>query len=168
MTKQTLNVSPFPSLQWDDDFWAGEVVLPSWAGFQSRCGAYGPVSSRTDSDGSARLSVAPANDEERTPPSPEQVEAFRFVLEQERAVGSSVLRAIFAACAGLRESYGDDDEAEKLMPEIEQPEQLRHLIGLSSVHVLNVARNGVAYVGFEFGCTWDEEHGLGAMTAWEP
>jgi hypothetical protein len=38
------------------------------------------------------------------------------------------------------------------------------LIGLSSVHVLSVAKDGIAYIGFEFGCTWDGEHGLGVMT----
>lgn len=25
-------------------------------------------------------------------------------------------------------------------------------------------KDGYAYVGYEFGCTWDEEHGLGFMT----
>ena len=35
--------------------------------------------------------------------------------------------------------------------------------GLSNVHVLRVARDGIAYVGFEFGCAWEEEHGLGVM-----
>jgi hypothetical protein len=35
------------------------------------------------------------------------------------------------------------------------------LIGLSNVHILSVARDGI---GLQFGCTWDEEHGLGVMT----
>jgi hypothetical protein len=27
-----------------------------------------------------------------------------------------------------------------------------------------VTRSNAAYVGLEFGCTWDEEHGVGVMT----
>jgi hypothetical protein len=41
---------------------------------------------------------------------------------------------------------------------------MRSLVGLSTVHVLPVARDGVAYLGFEFGCVWDTEHGAGVMT----
>jgi hypothetical protein len=165
MAKQTLDVPPFPPLQWDDCFWTGEVVLPSWAGFQSRRGAYGSVSSRAKADGSARLTVTPENDDARTPPLPEQVRAFRLLLDHELALGDSALRAIFARYPGMLDAYGyDDEEAAELMPEIEQAEQLRTLIGPSNVHVLSVAKDGIAYIGFEFGCTWDGEHGLGVMT----
>ncbi len=165
MAKQTLNLPPFPPLQWDDYFWTGEIVLPSWAGFQSRRGAYGSVSSRNESDGSAQLHIMPQKERARTPPLPEQERAFRLLLEKERVVADSVLRAIFQTYPGLRDNYGyEDEEAAELMPDIERPGQLRPLIGLSDVHILNVAKGGIAYIGFEFGCTWDEEHGLGVMT----
>ena len=47
----------------------------------------------------------------------------------------------------------------------------RRLTGLHAVHVHQVAlralndelADGVPYVGFEFGCTWDDEHGLGIL-----
>ena len=48
--------------------------------------------------------------------------------------------------------------------EVNEPDDLRPLIGLSSVHVLDVFHDGAACVGFEFGCVWDEEHGAGVMT----
>ena len=38
------------------------------------------------------------------------------------------------------------------------------MIGLGIVHVLSIAKDGHAYIGFEMGCTWDEEHGVGVMT----
>src|SRR5687767_7901733 len=110
MAKQTLSMPPLPALQWDDYFWTGDVVLPSWAGFQCRRGAYGTVSSRAKSDGSARLTVTPENDDASTSPLPEQVRAFQLLLENEPAVGESVLRAIFAEYPGMRDSYGYDDE----------------------------------------------------------
>jgi hypothetical protein len=165
MSKHTLNLPPFPPLEWDQFFWAGDVVLRSWAGFQSRRGAYGSVSSRDESDGSARLTITPEKDDAPTPPLPEQVRAFQFLLGNEHSLSISVLAAIFSEYPTLRNSYDyDEEEAVELMPEIERAEQLRSLIGLSNIHVLSVAKDGVAYLGFEFGCTWDNEHGLGVMT----
>ena len=32
-----------------------------------------------------------------------------------------------------------------------------------TMHILNVAKEGVAYLGLEFGCEWDQEHGLGVL-----
>jgi hypothetical protein len=165
MAKKNLKMPPFPRLEWDKSFWSGEVLLPSWAGFQSRRGAYATVTSGAKSDGRARLTIDPEDEEARTPPLPEQRQAYQLLLDTESNVGNSILEAIFAKYPGMRKSYGyDDDEAAELMPEIERPKQLRKLIGLSEVHVLNVAKVGIAYIGFEFGCTWDSEHGLGVMT----
>lgn len=56
MPQDTLDYPPFPALKWEHFFWVGDIVLPSWAGFQARRGAYSAVSSRKESDGTARLS----------------------------------------------------------------------------------------------------------------
>ncbi len=36
-------------------------------------------------------------------------------------------------------------------------------MGLNQIHILSYAKDGVAYIGFEFGCNWDEEHGFGIL-----
>lgn len=36
-------------------------------------------------------------------------------------------------------------------------------MGLTTVHVLSASLDGKAYVGFELGCDWDEEHGAGVL-----
>lgn len=165
MTKQTLNLPPFPPLQWNNYAWSGEVVLPSWAGFQPRRGSYGSVSAEAKSDGTVSLSVAPEDLNLPTHPNPEQSRAFQLLLDSEATVSESVLNAIYSNYSGMRRSYGyDEEEAKEIMPEIKSAKQLRRLIGLSSIHILDVAKDGIAYIGFEFGCTWDEEHGLGVMT----
>ena len=40
---------------------------------------------------------------------------------------------------------------------------MRNLFGLGAVHVMPVSKDGVAYVGLECGCEWDEEHGFGVL-----
>jgi hypothetical protein len=160
-----INVPPFPRLLWDQYFWVGEVKLPSWAGFQTRRGPYGALSSNESSDGSARLTVTTEDSNTRTLPTPEQATAFRHLLDNESAVAAAVLGAIFAKYPEEKEAYLDAfDEDEVGLPDIREPGELRSMIGLSNVHILRVANKGAAYIGFEFGCVWGSEHGLGVMT----
>ncbi len=49
------------------------------------------------------------------------------------------------------------------MPDILVGADLRRLIGLHTVYIHQVSRNGMPYTGYEFGCTWDDEHGLGIL-----
>lgn len=55
-------------------------------------------------------------------------------------------------------------EAKEFMPDVENIEQFKKLIGLSQIHIMNVNKDNIAYVGYEFGCSWDDEHGIGFMT----
>lgn len=166
MAEETLNVPPFPLLKWDGDFWVGEVTLPSWAGFQSRRGPYASVSDDKPSDGTARLTVMSPDNKERTPPSLEQASAFAHLMANEAAVTAAVGQALVEYYPAEKEAYledYDEDEGE-ILPDVSEPNEMRSLIGLSSVHVLATTHNGAAYIGFEFGCVWDGEHGAGVMT----
>jgi hypothetical protein len=162
---ESLNTPPFPQLEWNKyDYWDGQIVLPAWAGFQSRLGDYGAESSTTVSDGSARLNIVTRGNE-KIAPSPEQAAAYQYLVKQQEVVRDSIFQAIFAKYSEWQEDFGyDEEEIEKYMPNIEQPDQLKSLMGLSTVRIFHTSKNGLAYVGFEFGCTWDDEHGLGAMT----
>jgi len=64
----------------------------------------------------------------------------------------------------LQEQYGYRGRDKKeLMPDVLVETDLRKLIGLHTVHIHQVSKNGVPYAGYEFGCTWDDEHGLGIL-----
>lgn len=158
----TLSLTPFPSLRWDNCYWAGELKLLSWTGFQSRSGPYASVSSELPSDGTVGLTIAA---KKRSPPTVEQITAFRYLLENESQIARSVLRAIFEKYLDERKAYQDAfDEYETEVPEISERDELRSLIGLSNIHILSNAHNSSAYAGLEFGCVWEVEHGLGVMT----
>ena len=38
-----------------------------------------------------------------------------------------------------------------------------YYIDARSFEFANIAKDGIAYVGLEFGCEWDSEHGMGVM-----
>jgi hypothetical protein len=121
------------------------------------------------SDGSATLRFDTGG-AGRVTPTDAQIAAHRWLVRNESAVARAVLNAIFAEYPRLREEYIDAYDAEdaqaaaRASPPLERAEQLNGQIGLSGVFVLPVAKNGVSYVGFEFGCVWESEHGLGVLT----
>jgi len=156
-----------PPLTWND-CWEGEIVLASWAGFQTRRGPYAAISSPGQSDGSARL-IFDTDGAGNVPPTAAQIQAYRWLLDHEDEVSAVVLDTIFTEYPRFRSEYLDafeegDEEAEATAPAITQPTQLRALMGLNAVFILPMCRDGVGYVGFEFGCDWEPEHGLGVLT----
>jgi len=163
----SLNIEPFPSLVWDEFFWTSTTILPAWRGFQCRLGPYGSRKSKKPSDGTTPLAITTPRKDSQSPPSPEQAAAYRYFTAHQEAIRDSILEAVFDEYPGYRAAYYADydlDESDTTLPALDRPEQLRNLIGLSNVLIHSVEREGVAYVGYEFGCAWEEEHGLGAMT----
>jgi hypothetical protein len=156
---KTLDHPPFPPLTWELYFWVAELTLPSWAGFQVRHGEDQSAPGAPPADGTARLYVSPTDVDARTPPMAEQVAAFRHLLDNEAVVADAVARDLVEYCPG--NAYDGDDE---VLLGVSEPDDLRPLVRLIGVHVLNVVRDGMACVGFEFACAWDAEHGAGVMT----
>lgn len=170
-----------PRLVAGDHAWTGTIEMPSWRRFQVRGGAYG--SRGRGKRGRARISFA-RRDDGPTRPTSEQVAAYAYLVQHERAVTKAVLARILRAYPKLRteyhEGYGidpdapddddddDDDLADLLddprpLPVIKRAADLAKVMGLATVHVHDVAKAGIAYVGLELGCDWDDEHGAGVM-----
>lgn len=152
---------------WESFRWEGSVRLPSWAGFQQRQGPYASVSSRKPSKGEAQLYIEAEAAEDGTPalPSAAQRRAFAFLLAKEKALGEALQKRFLRAYPRLRaQALADDEELAEVLPAAARVSGLRKVLGLGNVHLSSVALKGQAYVGFEFGCAWDEEHGLGVLT----
>jgi hypothetical protein len=143
--------------------WTGCFVLDSWAGFQSRLGAYASTTSSTASDGTVRLSIAAADG--AVGPTEVQAAAFEYLLANQAAIRDTLVAAIVEDYPILRANVLAGGLVEPAdVPELTSPDDLKTRVGLAIVHILTTATDGVAYTGFEFGCTWDDEHGLGVMT----
>ncbi len=162
MARKKQEPSPFPPLRWDGYRLTGEVRLPSWAGFEVYFEDFDAEGYCGSEDGRADLNVHTPGRERRAEPTPEQAAAFRHLLVNEAAVADAVGAALVRYSNKV--DYGLDDDSEVKIPEVSDREHLRPLIGLSDVVILTAARDGVAYVGFGFGCAWDPEHATGVMT----
>ena len=151
--------------KWDKFYWEARAQLPSWAGYQTRNGPYGSISSDEPSDGVVTF-VVDSEDDKGAPLTEQQHANVQWVLAHEAEVASAVLEGLLAEYPRLRQTYNayEDDQREALMPDVSSTEEFRRLIGLHNVHVHSLMKEGLPYVGYEFGCTWDDEHGLGVFT----
>jgi hypothetical protein len=164
----SLDCPPFPGLAMKLNEWEGIEVLPAWAGTQARQGAYTSQSDREPSDGTVRLQVprlGDADDANPRPPAPEFVAAYQHFKENGPAIAETVLAAILVQYVPLRARWmqNDPDLTDEDLPVIDSIEQMKNNVGLGIVHLLPVAKHGMAYIGLELGCTWDEEHGAGVI-----
>ena len=141
-----LDLPPFPALRWDDcDWWDGSVDLVFGSG--------------------AALTVTPYDPSISRMPSAVQCQAMTFYLQHGQEVFAAVLAALEGDYSDMRPKYLRflDSEADSLMPVVQSREGLSRLIILRHVHVHPWTKDGVRYVGLQFGCTWDREHGFGVL-----
>jgi hypothetical protein len=141
-----------PNLTLGEYGYEGTIELQAWKEFL------------TDSKEKFGLDIGGDMIEENPSITQAHIAAYQYAIENQNIIRDSIMKALMKEYPELQSSYGyDEDEAEKYMPDVKDEEDFKKLIGLSSLHIMNVFRDGVAYVGYEFNCTWDEEHGVGVM-----
>ncbi len=147
----------------NDLFWKTETVLPFWRGFQSRRGPYGAQDSESPSDGTVEIVFAPEGCD-TSALKIDEVALVEWFLENVPQISEALLFSVFEAYPTLQKKYGySDQELDAFMPDIEHTSDLQNYIGLHLVFIHPITKNGIPYIGFEFGCTWDPEHGLGVL-----
>ncbi|MCE9658374.1 MAG: hypothetical protein K8R60_07425 [Burkholderiales bacterium] len=79
-------------------------------------------------------------------------------------MADALLKALWAKYPELQHLYAcDEEEMAKYLPDVNDVQGFRHLIGLHCIHVHPLEADGMPYAGYELGCTWDAEHGLGVL-----
>ncbi len=160
-----MDKNTIPNIALVDDRFEGTITLDAWRGFQSRQGPYTSQDSEQPSNGSFRLDIGGDMVDDDPKITDAHVKAYWFAIENQELIKDTLLDTLMVEYPKWIDSYGyDEEEAEEYMPEVSEKSAFKSLIGLANVHILNVEKDGVAYVGYEFGCTWDDEHGLGFMT----
>lgn len=57
----------------------------------------------------------------------------------------------------------DPDFVDEILPPIHSDNDLARLIQPLTINIFLAEKAGLHFVGFEFTCSWDEEHGLGIL-----
>jgi hypothetical protein len=137
-----------------DDF---QMRLDSWKEFQSRQGPYASRDTEGTSNGLFKVSLNGVKTEAGFIYSQAQANAVNFLNDGQNTILDNLLNNLLLEFPALKEIYEDD------LPDVSNIEQYKELIGLSTVHIMTSQMDGFAYIGFELGCKWDEEHGAGIM-----
>jgi hypothetical protein len=148
-----------------DGDWTAEVKLAKWAGYQSRLGICGSKDREGDSDGTVRVGLV-WDGRPDGPVTEDELANLRWFETNHAEQAGALQAALWEALPRLRSDFLDAwmlPEDDQTFPIIQSPTQLRKLIGLHDVHVHGLTKYGIPYVGYEFGCDWDDEHGLGVL-----
>jgi hypothetical protein len=84
------------------------------------------------------------------------------LLENQLAIQQSLLNNLLLNYPDWRDEYDTYSYADA-MPEVDNIAQFKPLIQLTRIHLLQAHDEGIAYTGYEFECTWDDEHRLGFL-----
>ena len=118
----------------------------------------------TDLDGVYDLDISVDMADNNPSITKEQIAAYNYAINNQNSIRDSIIKILMEKYPDMQSEYGyDEDEAEELMPDVTDADDVKDLIGLSIVHIMDVYKNGMAYTGYEFSCMWDGEHGFGVM-----
>lgn len=158
----SLALLPLEPARWEKHDWVSRITLSSWSGFQAPDLLDGDSDSSEEPDGIVGLTILLPEDTVALPP--EHRAALEHLLQNEDAIRDAILEVLLSQYPQWQSNYGYEDELKYLMPDVTSVNDFRSLLQLSGVYLLSEARDGMAYVGLSFNCTWDVEHDFGALT----
>ena len=134
----------------------GEIRLPAWEHWQIQEQAQ-PI--RVDFGGDRVEEGHELTESYRT--------ALAYLFAGQKQIQNAILRGILEHLAQQRDDLLSDAMEEDFflsrMPYVQEPADLLGELQLEEIHVLPVERDGLCYMGYAFGCRWDED-GIGVMT----
>lgn len=146
----------------DDLWWGTRLCLPSWIGYQSRLGPYGSIDRPEPSDGSIKLIFAPEG-RGVEPLTEKERNLISWFEQNEPNISEAVKAGIISWCSPESVERSSKFDFDHNFPVIANERNLRKNVGLYSINIHQVDNQGIPYVGYEFGCEWEEEHGLGVL-----
>lgn len=132
-------------------WWQSDVQLRAWSDFTQ--------------GNTTVLTFAPEGRDE-APMSADEVALAIWVHDNHEIQKPLLLNAVFDIYPEFRRQFLEDydlKENEEDLPTITSADDLASVIALEEINVHQISKDGVPYVGYQFSCSWDDEHGLGVL-----
>lgn len=89
---------------------------------------------------------------------------YSYLVENQDEILKVIIDSIFNEYKNLIDLYEDpENENDCSIFEISAKSELKSLIQPKGIYIMDVYKNNMPYIGYEFSCSWDEEHDLGLM-----
>ena len=91
---------------------------------------------------------------------------IQYLLDNAKEMLDVLLSKLMSEYPAIQKEFREYFEEEKwseYLPDIATVDDFCKLIKPLSIFVFNTQKDNLCYVGFEFECTWEVEHGLGFM-----
>ena len=159
---QTLDHPALGALAFDGEYgwWEGKVALPFFDDFHGT-GAAPKKKAQSKKSQPVQVSII---DEKGKGLSAAQQKAARQLAAKQEQIGRAVAAAIFK---DYQQQYAESAEewaGDKRLPKLDSVDGVKRVVELTGVTIHREEKDGAAYVGLSFNCTWDEEHGCGVLT----
>lgn len=138
-----------PNLKFDNNMWEGYITLNNWKLFFEYENEIG-----LNIGGDClvnRLSII-------------HEKGYSFLIKEQADLLDIILEQILLFYPNWQEEFGyEDDDKDDYMPDIYEKWQFKKLIFPVKIFIHDVSKDDMPYIGIQFNCTWDDEHGLGIM-----
>lgn len=139
--------------------WYTELHFKEIEGFRDT-GSYTALKSGK-SNGIIGISVQSSDFES---PQEFQNNAINYFNENQKIVLNALCQGLLDFYPSIMEMYNIEEYDEEYgFPKLTAINDVKEIIGIGIIHVRDDQKAGFAYLGFECGCPWDEEHGLGII-----
>lgn len=89
---------------------------------------------------------------------------YEYLIFEQKSILNCILEKIYNRYGELQDQYEyADDEKEIFMPDLSGVNELASIVNPKRIYIMDVSKDDFPYIGYEFNCKWDEEHGLGLM-----
>ena len=132
-------------------YWQADVALPAWSDFTA--------------GNTTSLTFAPEGKDEG-PMRADEIALTTWVRDNHEMQKHLLLNAVLEAYPEFRHQFFEDyniKENQDDLPMVTSADGLSKVIALEEIFVHQISKDGLPYVGYQFSCDWDEEHGLGVL-----
>lgn len=89
---------------------------------------------------------------------------YNYLVLMQKEILDKIFHVVFENYSSWQDEYGyDDEEKAVFMPDISSVAGLKALMYPEKVFIMDVENEKMPYIGVQFKCKWDEEHGVGMM-----
>lgn len=132
------------------DFFTGQISLPVWEKF------FG--------EEAKEICYDVGGDDPKYRLSKKHKTGLQYVVDNQEAILTVILNELNKQYPQLQEEYDySGEDKDNFMPDVTKITDFADLLSPIAIHILSVNKDGMPYIGYQFSCSWDREHGVGFM-----